>query len=59
MKNPEQYKEIKELRCGNAIICVYIPDLTEEEKNRHEKQLPRALQQFGKAMQKVEKGECA
>jgi len=54
MKKPDQYKEVQELRYGNAIICIYRPELTEEERKKRETRLAIALQQFGKEMYEVE-----
>lgn len=47
MRNPEQYKETKTLQHGNAIIYIYIPDLTEEEKKKRIKNVEKALYQYG------------
>lgn len=47
MKNPEGYKEVKTLQHGNATIYIYIPDLTEEERNKRIRNLEKALYQYG------------
>lgn len=48
MKGQDTYKEVKELRYGNAIICVYIPDLTKEERKRRESNLLTTMSIVGK-----------
>ena len=38
----DTYKEVKVFEFPDAIIRVYIPDLTEEERNRRRKQIEKA-----------------
>lgn len=54
MKGQDTYKEVKEIKYGNAILCVYIPDLTEEERKRREANVKTTLRIIGREL--VEKG---
>lgn len=49
-------KAVNEYRHGNAIIYVYRPELTEEERAKRERNLLSALEQYGKAVYQ-QKGE--
>ena len=44
------YKEPKEIRYGNAIICVYVPVLKEETRKRREANIQAVLRNVGKEM---------
>lgn len=39
---PDTYKEVSVFEFPDAIIRVYIPDLTEEERNRRRKRIEKA-----------------
>ena len=43
-----------EYRIGNVIISVTRPELTPEERNKRERNIQNALNQFGKAMHEEE-----
>ena len=46
------YKEPKEIKYGNAIICIYAPVLNDEERKRREANLKNTLRIVGKEMYK-------
>ena len=53
MKKADTYKETKEFQFGNVTVCVYIPDLTDEERKRRERNIEIALQQCGRELYKT------
>lgn len=50
MKGQNTYKEVKEVQIGNCIVCVYVPELTEDERKRRERVLKSTLQIVGKEL---------
>ena len=42
MKTPDKYRELKTFEFPNALVRVYFPDLTTEEKARRRKQMEKA-----------------
>lgn len=42
MKTPDKYRELKTFEFSNALVRVYFPDLTPEEKARRRKQMEKA-----------------
>lgn len=44
----DTYKQTKEYKIGNAIICVYAPELTEEERKKRERNIINTLRIVGK-----------
>ena len=50
----DTYKEIKEVQFGNCIVCVYVPELTEEERKRRENNVKTVLRMIGREL--VQKG---
>ena len=42
VKTPDKYRELKTFEFPNALVRVYFPDLTPEEKARRRKQIGRA-----------------
>lgn len=42
MKTPDKYRELKTFEFPNALVRVYFPDLTPEEKARRRKQMEKA-----------------
>lgn len=42
MKTPDKYRELKTFEFPNALVRVYFPDLTPEEKDRRRKQMEKA-----------------
>lgn len=42
VKTPDKYRELKTFEFPNALVRVYFPDLTPEEKARRRKQIERA-----------------
>ncbi len=44
------YKEPKEIKYGNAIICVYVPVLKDETRKRREATIQNTLRMVGKEM---------
>ena len=47
---------VKTIQHGNAVIKIYRPTLTEEEKKKRETQLALALQECGKALERGTNG---
>lgn len=48
---------VSTIKHGNATIIIHRPELTADERKKQERQLERALQQFGRAMQDAERKE--
>lgn len=46
--------ETREYTCGNAIVVVYRPELSEKEIEKQERQILIALQQIGKELKENE-----
>ena len=44
------YKEVKEVQIGNCIVCVYVPEITEDERKRRERNLATTLRIVGKEL---------
>ena len=42
VKTPDKYRELKTFEFPNALVRVYFPDLTPEEKARRRKQMEKA-----------------
>lgn len=42
MKEKDTYKEIRTFNYPNAVVRVYIPDITEQERARRMKEIERA-----------------
>ncbi|KSV60287.1 hypothetical protein [Acetivibrio ethanolgignens] len=50
MRGQDTYKEVKTYTYPNAIVRVYIPDLTEEERERRMKNLMKQTEIFMKGV---------
>lgn len=51
----DTYRQTKEVTYGNAIICVYVPELTKEERKHRETNVKTVLRIIGKEL--AEKGK--
>ena len=49
--------QVNEIRFGNALLKVYRPLLTEEEREKRENDISKSLLQFGKVMEREKKDE--
>lgn len=50
----DTYKEVKEVQLGNCIVCVYVPELTDEERKHRENNVKTVLRMVGREL--VQKG---